>query len=134
MNTYVIATAIIKSENKFLIAKRAATKKFAPNQWEFVSGFIDTSESAEEIILRELKEELNATGTILATAHSFEFNDEEGRWIVIPFLIQLGTQEAQVNPEDHSELKWVTVEELKSYPDLAPFLNNEGIQGFLDSK
>ena len=43
MKTYVITTAVIRSENKFLIARGAKTKKFAPNQWEFIAGFMDTS-------------------------------------------------------------------------------------------
>ena len=55
--TYIITSAVVKFKDKFLIGKRTATKKFAPNKWEFISGFVDSPESVEEIILRELREE-----------------------------------------------------------------------------
>lgn len=131
MKTYVITTAVIRNKDKFLIAKRSATKKFAPNRWEFISGFMDTPKSAEDVILKELKEELNVGGKIIDTSSPFDFSDDEGRWIVIPFLIEIENKEVQVNPSDHSEIRWVTVNELKEYSDIEPFLENEGIKKFL---
>ncbi|MBI2045584.1 hypothetical protein HYT23_06000, partial [Candidatus Pacearchaeota archaeon] len=50
METRIIASAILKDKNKYLIAKRASSKKYAPGKWEFISGFIETKESAENII------------------------------------------------------------------------------------
>jgi len=131
METYVITTAVIRNKDKYLVAKRAATKRFAPNQWEFISGFMDTPESSDETILREIKEELNVNGNIVRKSDSFDVIDDEGKWIVIPFLVELDTQDIQVNQEDHSEIKWVAAEELSNYPDLKPFLANKGIQEFL---
>ncbi|MEK7089445.1 MAG: NUDIX domain-containing protein [Patescibacteria group bacterium] len=131
METYVITSAIIRNGNKFLIAKRAKTKKFAPNQWEFISGFMDTPETAEETILREIKEELGVEGKIIDTSTQFDVVDDEGNWTVIPFLVELNTSDIEVHPEDHSEVKWVMAHELNAYPDLKLFLDNEGIQKFL---
>ena len=131
METYVITIAVIRNKNKYLIAKRAATKKFAPNQWEFISGFMDNLESPEETIIREVKEELNTKGSIIRKSDSFDITDGEGKWTVIPFLIELDTQDIQVNKEDHSEMKWIVASEFSNYPDLKPFLDNEGIQEFL---
>ncbi len=131
METYVITTAVIRNKDKYLIAKRAITKKFAPNQWEFISGFIDTPESPEEIIIREIKEELGATARIIKKSDSFDFTDDEGKWTVIPFLVELDIQNIKVNQEDHSEIKWVVASELNCYPDLEPFLNNIGIKELL---
>ncbi|MFH1226205.1 MAG: NUDIX domain-containing protein [bacterium] len=134
METHVITTAIIRNQNKFLIAKRSATKKFAPNQWEFVSGFIDTIESPAETIIREIKEELGVKGKVIGASDPVDIVDREGKWTIIPFLIELDRQEIQTNSEDHSEAKWVDVEELNDYPDLKPFLDSEGIQKLLNIK
>lgn len=131
MKTYIITTAFIRRGDKFLIAKRSATKKFAPNQWEFISGFMDAPECAENVILKELKEELKAEGKIIDFSGTFEFNDTEGRWIIVPFLIELDSQDIQMNSADHSNVKWVTMEELKNYPDLNQFLDNAGVQKLL---
>lgn len=119
MKTYVITIAVIKHKDKYLIGKRASTKKFAPNKWEFISGFVDTKETAEEIILRELMEETSLNGKILRSGDPFVFEDDEGRWINIPFLIETNSDKFIINKKDHSEIKWVSLKELEQYPDLA---------------
>jgi mutator protein MutT len=130
MKTYTITTAVIRNNGEYLIAKRAATKKFAPNQWEFISGFIDDGETAEETILREVKEELNVEGKIISSSSPFDIIDDEGKWIIIPFLVEVDTRDVKINPEDHSEIKWVVADELEKYSDLIPFLENGGIKSF----
>lgn len=114
--TYVVTSAIIKNGDKYFIAKRAETKKFAPGHWEFISGFVEEAEPAEETILRELKEEINAEGTIEKTLEPYFFGDVDGRWLVIPFLITVEDPNIQTNPDEHSESRWVTWEELKQMP------------------
>src|SRR3990172_1389462 len=118
MKTYVITSAIIKHNNKFLIGKRASTKKVSPNQWEFISGFIDSKESAEDIILRELMEEINLKGKIIKSAEPYVIVDNNERWIIIPFLIEVETNKVNRNDKDHSELLWVNREELSKNSDL----------------
>ena len=118
MNTHVITSAVIKYKNKYLIGKRAETKKSAPNQWEFISGFIDTKETAEEIILRELKEETSLKGKIVKSGSPYFVEDKEAHWVIIPFLIEVANSNFILNPADHSELKWVAKEELLDYKEL----------------
>ena len=130
METYTITTAIIRNSDKYLIAKRATTKKFAPNQWEFISGFIDDGETAEETILREIKEELGIEGRIINSSSPFDIVDDEGKWIITPFLIDIDTRDIKINTKDHSEVKWVAGDELERYSDIKPFLGNEGIKSF----
>lgn len=55
MKTFVIAQAIVKYKGKYLIGKRSKGKEFSPNIYEFISGFIEEKESAEDAILREVK-------------------------------------------------------------------------------
>lgn len=116
--TYVVTSGIVKFNDKYLIAKRSPTKKFAPNQWEFISGFIDTKENAEEIILRELMEELKLRGKIKKTAEPYNITDKWGRWIVIPYLIEIDKANFVINKEDHSEVRFVTLKELVKYKEL----------------
>ena len=118
METRIIVSAVIKHKKKYLIAKRASSKKFAPNKWEFISGFVDTSETAEKIILRELKEELSINGKIINTAESYSMTDKEGRWIIIPYLIEVGNSDFTINKKDHSEAKWVELKDLLKYKDI----------------
>ncbi len=118
MKTYAITLGIINHNNKYLIAKRAETKNFSPGQWEFISGFIDTKDSAEEIILRELQEELGVKGRILESGNVYSVTDAEARWIIVPFLVGVEIDQINLNTNDHSEFKWVLATELDSYKDL----------------
>src|SRR3989338_10616518 len=118
MDTQVITTALVERNGRYLIAKRASTKKFSPNQWEFISGFIEEKESAEITIVRELYEETKLKGKIIKKADPFSFVDEEARWVVIPFLIKTENDKLAINKEDHSESKWIDISELEKYGDL----------------
>lgn len=118
MKTYVICLAVVKSGETYLIGKRAKTKKFAPNKWEFISGFIEKDESIEETILRELEEETKLNGKLVKSANPYVIIDEEARWITISFLIEVSNNNFTISKKDHSELKWLTKEELNNYPDL----------------
>ena len=122
MDTYVITTALIRYKKKYLIGKRAKSKKFAPGQWEFISGFVDEVGSAEEIILRELQEETALRGKIVRSGNPYTVRDQEGRWIVLPFVINTTSDNFVLNKEDHSELRWISVSELSKYRDIVPFL------------
>src|SRR3989344_3323483 len=119
METRIIVSAVVKHKNKYLIAKRAASKKFAPNKWEFISVFVDTSESSEEIILRELKEELNINGKIMKKAEPYLIIDKEARWVVVPFLISVKDETFKLNKKDHSEARFVNIKEFNNYKNLA---------------
>ena len=114
--TYCVTSAIIKNGDKFFKAKRAETKKFAPGHWEFISGFIEDHQAAEDTIIKELKEEINAEGTIEKVLDIYQFGDEDGRWIVVPFIVSVKDPNIYTNPSEHSEGKWVTWEELEQIP------------------
>jgi len=124
--TYVITSAVIKQKESYLIAKRADTKKFAPSEWEFISGFIDSDGTAEEILLREIQEELHVKGSIKKTLEVFSTTDSEARWIIVPFVVELSTGDIQLNKKDHSEFRWILENEIKQYPELKFWLAHLG--------
>ena len=53
-----VVAAIIKKENQFLIVQRNRNKHLGL-KWEFPGGKVQESETFEEALLREIKEELN---------------------------------------------------------------------------
>ncbi len=123
MKTYAIATALVEYEKTYLIAKRSLKKQFSPSQWEFISGFVEEKESAEETILRELEEETNLKGEVIKSAKPFVIIDEEARWIVIPYLIKVNSDKVTINSSDHIEYIWATRTELNSYSDIKDFIS-----------
>ncbi len=115
MKTYIVASAIVNFKDTYLIGKRASTKKVAPNQWEFISGFIEDHVDAEETILTELKEEVNVRGKIKGTSDPLLFNENNDRWIIVPFFIEALSNKVNRNVHDHDELLWVKKEQLLHY-------------------
>lgn len=123
MKTYAICSALIINNGKFLIVKRSPKKIFAPNEWELVSGFIDKErKTIEEIMLEELKEELNISGKIIKSGVPFISKDKDGRWVVIPFLIKTDAKGLRINEADHTTIKWITKKEFLKYKNLKFFL------------
>lgn len=123
MKTYHIAIGVVKNNDKYLIGKRSKNKKFDPDEWEFVSGFIEKDEEPRETILRELKEETSLSGKIIKSAKLFELVEGEEKWIITPFLIQSDSN-FKLNKEDYSQLKWVSREELRDYEDISEIVEN----------
>ena len=56
LNLTTVTCALIESEGKILIARRAADQKLA-GKWEFPGGKVEDKESPEECLKRELEEE-----------------------------------------------------------------------------
>tara|TARA_B110000208_G_C11724279_1_gene413928 strand:- start:305 stop:748 length:444 start_codon:yes stop_codon:yes gene_type:complete len=54
-----VSCGIIIFNNKILISQRSEKKKEYPLYWEFTGGKFEESESVDQCIVREIKEELN---------------------------------------------------------------------------
>src|ERR687889_316134 len=116
MATYVAVIGIVKlDDERILLLKRNALRRTSPNKWQTPSGFMNEGESAEEAVLREVKEETTLEGTIKKSGSAFEVVDEWARWIIIPFLISVKSDKVVIDIREHSEFRWVKVNEVSSF-------------------
>ena len=53
-----VTAAILKNNGRLLIAQGKATGKL-PNKWEFPGGKVESGETPEDCLKREIKEEFN---------------------------------------------------------------------------
>lgn len=110
--------ALIDGERKVFMPKRAATKKFLPNIFELPGGHIDFGEELEVGLTREIKEEFGMNATIGDVFGAFTYvNEVKGSHSVE--LIYFATftdpiDQITLDPEDHSEYRWVAESELNS--------------------
>lgn len=120
MATYVTVIGVVKLDDDrddgcILLLKRNARRRTSPNKWQTPSGFMKEGESAEEAVLREVKEETAIEGTIRKSGSAFEVVDEWARWIIIPFLISVKSDKVVIDTREHSEFRWVKVDEVSSF-------------------
>jgi 8-oxo-dGTP diphosphatase len=111
----VIGVVVKLNDDRILLLKRNAQRRTSPNKWQTPSGFIKEGESAEEAVLREVKEETSLDGTIKKSGRAFEVVDEWARWIIVPFLISVISDKVVIDTKEHSEFRWVKVDEISSF-------------------
>jgi 8-oxo-dGTP diphosphatase len=115
MATYVAVIGVVKLDDRVLLLKRNARRRTSPNKWQTPSGFMNEGESAEEAVLREVKEETSLDGTIKKSGSAFEVVDKWARWIIVPFLISVKSDKVVIDTKEHSEFRWVKVDEVSSF-------------------
>ncbi|MFL6486732.1 MAG: NUDIX domain-containing protein [Nitrososphaera sp.] len=116
MATYVaVIGVVILDDNRILLLKRSPQRRTSPNKWQTPSGFLKEGESAEEAVLREVEEETMLAGTINKSGKSFEILDEWARWIIIPFLIAVESDKVVIDTNEHSQFKWIRVNEISNF-------------------
>ena len=99
-------------EIRFLLLKRAKTKIYE-HLWQGVAGKIEAGEAAWEAAIRELKEETGFEPVrIFVADHVSKFYEAHGDWVnMVPvFGIEVNKEEVVLSDE-HSDYKWVTINE-----------------------
>ncbi len=126
----VAITAIIKKDGKYLIERRALTKKRFPGKWTVPGGRLQSSDYLElpkdtedywynvleRTLKREVKEEVGIEinnikyVTSLATVHQ-----DGASSLVISCAANYVSGEVTLQPEETDQYAWVTLEEAKDY-------------------
>lgn len=119
---YVGMAAVIEKDDKYLILKRSEEKDFAPSTWETVTGRLDADESPIDGILREVEEEtkLKVKVQYPLDVGFFYRGGKEFPMVFISFYCKYLEGEVSITWE-HSEYKWITLEEAIQLPDLRYF-------------
>ncbi len=104
-----VTCAIIECNNLILAAQRSRNMKM-PLKWEFPGGKIDSGETAEESLRRELMEELRIAVTIQDRLKPVRHAYSDVAIILHPFICRLVAGEP-VRVE-HAALIWLPLEQL----------------------
>jgi 8-oxo-dGTP diphosphatase len=111
----VVCGIIVRHDGDILIGQRPIGKHLA-GQWEFPGGKIENNEKAENAIRRELLEELGCAVNLVYEFESLRHCYEEDISIsMISFVCELVNQHDNPKALQHSNLKWVPIEELARY-------------------
>lgn len=115
MATYIAVIGIVKFKRKILLLKRNLNRNFSPNKWQPVSGSIKEKETAEDAVLREVKEETGLKGKIVKAGKIFEVTDKWGRWVIAPFLVSVNSDKVKIDSREHSKYKWIKPKEINKF-------------------
>ena len=117
MKTYFTVAGIVKSKGKVLILKKSPNDYNYPNKWSFCSGYVKEFESAEESVLREIKEETGLKARISKKGRLLKVNDvSKGKiWIIMPLLCEAASRNVKLDREN-VDFKWISYKDIEKYP------------------
>lgn len=107
-----VTAAIIEKKGKFLIAKRRKGKHLE-NKWEFPGGKIESDETPEECLYRELKEEFGITTEIINFVAESIFDYGDRKIKLLGYRTKYISGEFLLNA--HDEIKWISLDEFSKF-------------------
>ena len=112
----VSAGILVNNDNQILLSQRTADKSF-PGQWEFPGGKIESSETAHEALIRELKEELGIDVDNSYLFKRIEHYYDSFKANIEFFLVD--SWSGELSGEEGQLVRWFSVRELRDLPILA---------------
>lgn len=107
-----VACALIEGPGGLLCAQRGPSMTLA-GAWEFPGGKLEPGETAEEALLREIREELSVSLRDLRPLPPSEHAYVPGRMVrLLPFVCRLGEGE-EPSPREHARLEWRPASQLR---------------------
>lgn len=110
MKEIKVVAAIIQKENKILATKRGYGEFI--NMWEFPGGKIESGETKEQALVREIKEELNIEINVDKFAIDIEYQYPNFYLFMSCFMCSI--KEGSIELLEHNDGKWITKEELNT--------------------
>lgn len=111
----VSAVALIDIDGRVLLAQRPEGKPMA-GLWEFPGGKVESGETPEAALIRELREELGIdTSASCLAPLTFASHGYDSFHLLMP-LFACRRWTGSVIPMEGQRLAWVRVNDLKTYP------------------
>ncbi|MGB1464083.1 MAG: 8-oxo-dGTP diphosphatase MutT, partial [Parvibaculales bacterium] len=112
---FVVACALVDGDGRVLVAERPAGKNMA-GLWEFPGGKVETGETPESALIRELKEELSIDVTAACLAPlSFASHAYDDFHLLMPLYV-CRKWDGQIAPREGQNTQWLRPRDLFDLP------------------
>lgn len=121
---FVVAAALINETGQILLQQRPENRSMA-GLWEFPGGKVETGESPEHALVRELEEELGIAISPSDLAPLTFASEELGDRHLLLLLYTCHRWQGEPRPLESPEIRWVGIDdmpELPMPPADAPFI------------
>ena len=105
LKTIKVVAAVIKKENQIMIAQRL--KGDFAGQWEFPGGKVETGESPQQALRREIMEEMELDITVNEFLLTAEYGYPNFHLSMDCFLCSLASSDIHLH--DHTAIKWISI-------------------------
>ena len=127
---FVSAHALIAKDGQYLITQRSESDNYHGGLYDLPGGTLKAGETVEQALFREVKEETQLEIEIVNLFSIYTNLDSYPKWQVfqVIYLCRYLSGKVTLNPQEHSQYRWVAKAEIKNYPSmnfLKDLLNNE---------
>ena len=112
-----IAGGLLCCQGRLLLGKRSGHRRAYPGVWDVPGGHVEVGETAEQTLVRELREEIGVTPTqwrevavLLAPA----MGDEDDHVLRLHLFLVTGWcgEPRNLLPDEHEALAWFTLQDI----------------------
>lgn len=123
-NEAPVITVFVKYQDKILLLKRSDKVRTYRRKWNTVAGYLDEVKPIKEKVLEELREETKISEKDILNikyGDPYKLKDKKIKktWIVHPVLVALKNKVEIKIDWEHTEYRWIKIEELKDYDFVA---------------
>lgn len=114
-----VINCVVQHQGKILLVQRSAERRFYPEYWGTVDGFLDDHLDLEQKVKDELREEIGITEKDIVSIRLGQIFLQDApqhrkTWIVHPVLVEVKTDRVTLDWEAQ-DYRWVSFEEVKNF-------------------
>ena len=121
-----VAARTIKND-KILLVKEA--KGHFKNCWGLPKGGVDSGESPEDAVLRELSEETGLDGSIIGLSAVRSTISKDNPAVFLCYDVSVEASEIKNSSDEICEIRWVKLEDLKDLNWVSQTMHNLALDG-----